>query len=147
MLFRSCQILVEGSYSGVIAAWEHFIPLKSDASNFDEVVLAMKDFGLVGQMTKRCKEVLMGFEGLRAENQALRVIKLIYQYKEQKNLRTNISQVENAIRKYRGEVIPRLQYIWKRQERRNALSKFIHKYKALVFLKNIVRRTLNAIYA
>ncbi len=144
-LLESCQILVEGSYSGVISAWEHFIPLKSDASNFDEVVLAMKDTDLVARMIRGCKETLMDFHGLRAGNQALRVIELIYQYKKKKNLRTSISQVENAMRKYNGEVVPKLNEIWRRQERRNTLSILIHKYKLLILLKNTLRRILNSI--
>ena len=144
-LLESCQILVEGSYSGVITAWDHFIPLKSDASNFEEVVSAMRDTQLVGGMVKRCKEALLDFEGLRARNQARRVIDLIYQVKEKKNLETSLLQVENAIRKYDVDVIPRLQGIWRRQERRNTLSKFIYRYKILVLMKNIVRRSLKAI--
>lgn len=144
-LLESCQILVEGSYSGVISAWEHFIPLKSDASNFDEVVLAMKDTDLVARMIRRCKETLLDFHGLRAGNQALRVIELIYQYKKKKNLRTNISQVENAMRKYNSEIAPKLNRIWKRQERRNTLSILIHKCRLLILLKNTVRRILYSI--
>ncbi|MEK7434584.1 MAG: hypothetical protein AABZ74_15735 [Cyanobacteriota bacterium] len=36
--FRNCQILFEGNYSGVLKPYEHYIPLKKDYSNFDEVI-------------------------------------------------------------------------------------------------------------
>ena len=34
---RLCQILLEGKYSGVMRPMVHYIPLKKDFSNFDEV--------------------------------------------------------------------------------------------------------------
>ena len=35
---RTCQILVEGDYQGILRPWEHYIPLKRDFSNLDEVL-------------------------------------------------------------------------------------------------------------
>ena len=46
-LLESCQILVEGDYSGLVQPWEHFIPIRSDASDFQEVQEAMKAEGLI----------------------------------------------------------------------------------------------------
>ena len=40
--FRICQVLFEGEYSGVLRPMVHYIPLKKDFSNFDQVV------GLIG---------------------------------------------------------------------------------------------------
>jgi len=37
---RVCQILFEGSYNGILQPWLHYIPLKKDFSNFDEVLRA-----------------------------------------------------------------------------------------------------------
>jgi hypothetical protein len=39
---RTCQILVEGNYNGVLKAGEHYIELKSDFSNLDEVLRVVK---------------------------------------------------------------------------------------------------------
>ncbi len=39
---RTLCVLYEGNYSGVLKPWEHYIPLKKDHSNFDEVVKAIK---------------------------------------------------------------------------------------------------------
>ncbi len=41
--FRVCQILFEGRYSGVLQPMVHYIPLKKDFSNFDEVVRLFGD--------------------------------------------------------------------------------------------------------
>jgi hypothetical protein len=36
--FRVCQILFEGHYQGILSPMVHYIPLKKDFSNFDEVI-------------------------------------------------------------------------------------------------------------
>lgn len=36
---RVCQILFEGKYSGILKPFEHYIPLKKDFSNFNDVIL------------------------------------------------------------------------------------------------------------
>jgi hypothetical protein len=41
--FRICQVLFEGDYSGVLAPMVHYVPLKKDFSNFDEVVALVGD--------------------------------------------------------------------------------------------------------
>ena len=41
--FRICQVLFEGEYSGVLRPMEHYVPLKKDFSNFDEVVALISD--------------------------------------------------------------------------------------------------------
>jgi len=41
--FRILQVLFEGEYSGVLAPMVHYVPLKKDFSNFDEVVALIND--------------------------------------------------------------------------------------------------------
>ena len=41
--FRICQILFEGKYSGILKPMEHYIPLKKDFSNFDDVIKMFTD--------------------------------------------------------------------------------------------------------
>jgi hypothetical protein len=41
--FRICQVLLEGEYSGVLQPMVHYVPLKKDFSNFDEVVALISD--------------------------------------------------------------------------------------------------------
>ncbi len=47
---RSVQVLYEGSYSGVLVANRHFIPLRRDLANFDDVVDFISD-------SERCTEM------------------------------------------------------------------------------------------
>jgi hypothetical protein len=41
--FRVCQILFEGKYSGILEPMVHYLPLKKDFSNFDEVIRGFRD--------------------------------------------------------------------------------------------------------
>ncbi|HEX2544597.1 MAG TPA: glycosyltransferase [Ramlibacter sp.] len=50
---RTALVLFEGAYSGVVQAHEHYIPLKKDFSNFDEVVAFLKDDAKVQALTDR----------------------------------------------------------------------------------------------
>ena len=40
---RTLMILYEGNYSGVLKPWRHYIPLKKDHSNIEEVLEVLKD--------------------------------------------------------------------------------------------------------
>lgn len=41
--FRICQILYEGKYSGIMKPWVHYLPLKKDFSNFEEITRCFSD--------------------------------------------------------------------------------------------------------
>lgn len=52
-------VLFEGEYSGVVKPWEHFIPLKKDFSNVDEVISRLQDVSFLETMaTKAYDEVI-----------------------------------------------------------------------------------------
>ncbi len=51
--FRVCQILFEGRYSGIMRPMEHYIPLKKDFSNWNEVVALFSDASLRYRLTER----------------------------------------------------------------------------------------------
>jgi hypothetical protein len=40
---RTLMVLYEGSYSGVLEPWRHYVPLKKNHSNFDEVARILRD--------------------------------------------------------------------------------------------------------
>lgn len=42
-VFRVCQVLFEGKYSGILEPGRHYIPLHKDFSNLDEVVEQLRD--------------------------------------------------------------------------------------------------------
>ena len=50
---RTALVLFEGTYSGVVQPHLHFIPLKKDFSNVDEVLAKVQDDEYVRQMTER----------------------------------------------------------------------------------------------
>lgn len=50
---RTALILFEGGYSGVVEPWKHYVPLKKDGSNLDEVFDRLQDDAFVGAMTQR----------------------------------------------------------------------------------------------
>lgn len=50
---RTALVLFEGGYSGVVQANRHYIPLKKDYSNFDEVVEKLQDLSYLHDMTNR----------------------------------------------------------------------------------------------
>jgi hypothetical protein len=56
---RTCQILVESDYLGVLEPWVHYIPLKSDFSNASEVLDAMRDHEQAERIADACHEVLI----------------------------------------------------------------------------------------
>ncbi len=50
---RTALLLFEGEYSGVIKPREHYIPLKEDYSNVDEVFALLEDVAYLNQLTER----------------------------------------------------------------------------------------------
>lgn len=40
---RTCQVLVEGDYDGVLVPYVHYIPVRRDFSNLDEVLISLSD--------------------------------------------------------------------------------------------------------
>ena len=57
--FRVCQILYEGKYSGILQPMIHYIPLKKDWSNFDEVMHRFKDASLRRELTENAYQDLI----------------------------------------------------------------------------------------
>lgn len=50
---RTALVLFEGSYSGVVRAHEHYIPLAKDYSNVDEVLAKLEDIPFLEALTER----------------------------------------------------------------------------------------------
>lgn len=51
--FRTALILFEGRYSGILQPWVHYIPLRKDFSNVDEVMAAVSDDALLDRLTEK----------------------------------------------------------------------------------------------
>jgi len=50
VIMKTCQVLIEGEYDGVFEADRHYIPLKRDYSNLEEVLDKLKDLPLLNKL-------------------------------------------------------------------------------------------------
>lgn len=48
---RTLQILYEGGYSGILLPWRHYVPLRRDHANLDEVLAVLSDQDRVHEIT------------------------------------------------------------------------------------------------
>ena len=56
----TCQVLVEGRYNDILRPGEHYISLRRDHSNLDEVVAAFKDTGYRRRIADQHRELVTG---------------------------------------------------------------------------------------
>jgi len=56
---KTCQILLEGYYNGILISDEHFISLRKDYSNIDDVVRRFKDDGYRQTVVDRAYDHVM----------------------------------------------------------------------------------------
>lgn len=106
--FRTCQILFEGKYSGILQPMVHYIPLKKDFSNFDEVIRMFKNESLRHALTENAYRDLIasgsysykkfienfdddllnnGFSPNVTINEAESITKLLYRYQVIQNIK------------------------------------------------------------
>lgn len=130
-LLDSAQILVDGEYSGIVKPGEHFIPIRSDAANFPEVLEAMSDRLLVEAMIRRCREAVLSVDALRYRNKAQMIVNVIGDMAARKKPGSNSDKVRQAISRYACEVQPRYQSLWRRQHYRKKLASAVAPYPRL----------------
>jgi hypothetical protein len=53
IMTRTCQVLVEGDYDGLLTAGVHYVPVRRDLANLDEALLITRDPKAVDRMTQR----------------------------------------------------------------------------------------------
>ncbi len=56
---KTCQILIEGDYAGILKPDEHYIPVKKDLSDIDEALRKFRDRSLRESITERAYECAM----------------------------------------------------------------------------------------
>lgn len=130
-LLGSAQILVDGEYSGIVKPEDHFIPIRSDASNFSEVIDAMSDADAVERMIGRCREAILSVDALRYRNKARMVLDLIGDLASRKKTGANPEQVEKVISRYRDEMQPKYRAYWRRQYFRARVARAVAPYPML----------------
>lgn len=124
-LLESCQILVDGSYSGLIQPWEHYIPIRPDASNFPQVFEAMQDQGLVRQLIRNCRTAILDCDDLRYSHNARKTIDLISDALTRKRVTSNNAKVCTTINRYQLEMPDKYRTHWKKIAHRRKLTKLI----------------------
>lgn len=128
-LLDSCQILVEGDYSNVLIQMEHYIPIKSDASNFGAVLEFMKDRFLVSRMIAQCRSTILDTDYLRSKNMAHNILRTATDLISQKNVRSSVQDVSNVIKRYKSEMTTtRYEAIWRRQKLRQDIVRLLQNY-------------------
>jgi hypothetical protein len=117
--FRTCQILFEGNYSGIMQPFKHYIPLKKDFSNFDEVISIFKNKRERQEITENAYSDLIASKqysykvfiakvdaelikrGLRPQlsrTQRLRIDVALYQEELHRRTRWKLSQAKSKFR-------------------------------------------------
>ncbi|MCM8612120.1 hypothetical protein [Accumulibacter sp.] len=124
-LLGSCQILVEGDYSGIVRPWEHYIPIRSDATDFPQVLEALRDRQLVARLVRNCRETILGSKELHYGHQAATVIGLIESHRARKATAPDPDAVQRTIRRYQEDMQPTYRKHWRRQSFRRTLSRFV----------------------
>jgi hypothetical protein len=112
--FRICQVLFEGEYSGALEPMVHYVPLKKDFANFDEVVAVIQDSEQRRRITERAYEDLIasgryGYAGL---------IDLVDRELDAAGLSLETSQRE---RKHIGRALRR-GHLWRSLRRRSVVT-------------------------
>lgn len=67
-------VLIEGDYNGILKVWEHYIPLKEDFSNIEEVVELIKDESLRKKLVNNTYRDLIESKKYSYSNFVLRVL-------------------------------------------------------------------------
>jgi hypothetical protein len=68
---RTCQLLLEGSYNGILKADEHYISIRKDLSNIEDAVRRFKDPGYREAMVRRTYEYVLEEHTYQRRVQAL----------------------------------------------------------------------------
>lgn len=68
---KTCQILIEGVYNGILVADEHYISVRKDLSNMDDVIYRFKDEEYRKKMVERTYEYVMEGHTYRHRVEAL----------------------------------------------------------------------------
>lgn len=141
-LLETCQILVNGDYSRILKPWDHYIPIRSDASDFDVVVKAMGDRPLVDRLRQNCRAALLDFKPLRASIHARNILDVAIDLKTQKGILTNSTQFAKLVKRYEIDMAGLFRNHWKRQASKRQLSRVIKRSATLQWLVRTVRSAL-----
>ncbi len=98
-IYGTCQInTTKGDYSGLLEPYNHFIPLNSDCSNYQEVYELINNKDLVKKIINDARDVILSTNDLRIENF---VDKILSQIKSKIKNENNGVNFKKIVRKYK----------------------------------------------
>lgn len=68
ILTKTVQVLVEGEYNGVLKPWKHYLPIKKDFSNIEEIFEKMKDYNFTQNLAENAYKDIIKNKELYYEN-------------------------------------------------------------------------------
>ncbi len=133
---KTCQILVEGEYNGILEPGRHYIELKSDFSNITDVLDQMEREDLRQQITERAFQEIVASK------------KYTYQSFVNFVLEESLTDRQRAHEAESRSILSRLIYYWMR------LSEFVswvqvalHLHSITAKLKGVVRKALVSVFS
>ncbi len=102
---KTCQILIEGEYNGILKAWLHYIPVKKDYSNIKEVINLIKEDSLRKEIVERAYKDIVESGKFTYKEFVKKIIKLSLEDRYQKEKKSQKSIVDfyhtmNKVREY-----------------------------------------------
>jgi hypothetical protein len=99
-LLHTGQLLVEGTGGGFLEPDEHYIPLREDCGNRDDVLEALQDRSAVERMVRRCRDALLARPELRIETHVADLLQDIEHGAAESGLRSGDRAFTRAKEKY-----------------------------------------------
>ena len=127
--FKTCMILFEGSYNGILEPHKHYIPLKKDFSNLDQVLKTFNDEDKRNQIVENAYEDLIASGEYSYKKFIEEFDSLINQEFDESNEYSSIEKVYNLI-----------QFDKKRRVYKKKINLFIN--KIYLFIPLPIRRIL-----
>ena len=99
-----CQILVEGEYRGILRPYEHYIPLKRDCSNIEEVFRLMQDEAKAERRIRATYQTLVEDPQYRFSNFVSQVMDYIRNTRRVGRTKNNDVRFDAIALKHRAEL-------------------------------------------
>ena len=106
IMFRTVLVLFEGNYSGVLEPGRHYIPLKKDGSNLDEVFGLLRDGDYVDAMAKRAYDDIIMSQAYSYSTFAKFVDREIGNVHDNKRMRAEACAAEMTVGDAKSEPSP-----------------------------------------
>ena len=143
-LLNSCQILVEGRYSDLMIPWENYIPIKPDASNWDEVYLAMGDYSYVQKIIKDTRLKILDTKELRAREKSRKILNDVSEFLVSRKSQASTDMVQKILNEYEVEMNEKVyNKVWFKRRLRKWLVSSLNNYPRLQVIARQIYNKIN----